>query len=191
MTETRREATIAATWLWLRQSVIGHNFCPFAQAALDADAIHIEYSDTDTLESALEVLLQQAQALLTRPSSHTTLVIFPEGFAHFEHYLDLLDYSNELLAQQGYEGQLQIASFHPDYCFEGEHPDAASHYTNRAPYPTLHLLQEDSLSQALARYPDPDAIPEQNIEKAHTLGSRQLGQELRSYQQRGESTDNG
>ena len=100
----------------------------------------------------------------------TTFIIFPDNFSDFETYLDLVELSEALAADQGYEGIYQIASFHPEYCFEGAEADDPANYTNRSIYPMLHLLREDSLSDALDNFPDAESIPERNIAFAQRKG---------------------
>ena len=107
------------------------------------------------------------------------MFIMPNGFSGFEEYLDLLDVANGLLVQQDYEGIYQLASFHPDYCFEGVDKADASHYTNRSPYPMLHLLRESRVETALAGHPNPETIPEDNIRRAEALGVEAMAATLR------------
>ena len=116
-----------------------------------------------TLESTLEALVKELHYLDTVEDIETTLLIFPSHFADFEEYLDMIDLAEKLSADQGYEGVYQIASFHPDYCFAGSDNDDPANYTNRSPYPMLHILREDSITKAVDNYPDPEGIPERNI----------------------------
>ena len=100
------------------------------------------------------------------------------GLEDFDDYLDFLAVAEALLVEQGYEGTYQLASFHPDYCFDGAEQDDPANFTNRSPWPMLHLLREAGLEQALAHYPEPEAIPERNIERMGQLGSERLSAEL-------------
>ena len=116
----------------------------------------------------------------THQDTETTLVIFPDTLKNFFDYLEMLEACNDLLCAEGYEGTYQLASFHPEYYFEGEAPDDASHYTNRSPYPIIHIIREDSLERVLKQYKDPEQIPQNNIEKMRELGSAFLRKKLQN-----------
>lgn len=164
---------ISATEQWLTSYVIAYNICPFARRVHEAGAIHYRICEQSSLELALEALIAECIDMQAKPEIATSLVIYPLGFADFDDYLDLLAIAEQLLSEQGYDGIFQLASFHPDYCFEDTDPQDPANYTNRSPYPMLHLIREDSLSQALASYPEPEKIPERNIRC-----NRELGQEV-------------
>jgi hypothetical protein len=104
------------------------------------------------------------------PAMETALLIFPKGFSDFEDYLDLTDLAEKLLKAQGFEGIYQVASFHPNYIFAGSDENDPANYTNRSPYPMLHLLREDLLEIAIDKHNNVDDIPNQNIAKANSLG---------------------
>ena len=104
------------------------------------------------------------------PEVQTSLLIYPYGLESFDAYLDFLAIAEELLQVQAYEGIFQLASFHPQYCFDGALLDDPANYTNRSPYPMLHLLRESSLEKALANYPEPEKIPQHNIALTRQLG---------------------
>jgi hypothetical protein len=108
----------------------------------------------------------------------TSLLIFSRGLPDFDHYLMLLDHAQQLLQQAGLEGHIQIASFHPHYCFAGVAEDDLGNYTNRSPLPMFHFIRESQLQQAVARHPQPEKIPENNIKALHTLGRESV---LRLY----------
>ncbi len=155
---------------WLSDVIIGHGFCPFAKREYDLGRIHyavIEVSDT---QSQLEQIIAHCSALDNDAERETSLLIFPTALSDFEEYLDLLEIANALLSDQGYEGIYQLASFHPDYCFDGVSPDDPSHYTNRSPYPMLHILREASVEAVLKTHPNPEIIPERNIQLTQELG---------------------
>ena len=162
---------ILKTKQWLDEIIIGLNFCPFAKKEFVNNTIHYEVCTEKKIVSALETLVKQCEKLVNEPNIETTLLIFNNGFKGFENYLDLLDDANELLIQQGYEGIFQLASFHPDYYFEGEPFDAASNYTNRSPLPTLHLIREASMEKVLSVYKNPEQIPENNMALAEEKGA--------------------
>ena len=105
-------------------------------------------------------------------------MVFPTLFKSFDHYLDFVELAENILADQGYEGIYQLATFHPDYCFEGAEHDEASNYTNRSPYAMVHLLREASVEKAIEFYGDTAAIPEQNIAKLTAMGSEAAEQQL-------------
>ncbi|MBK6995370.1 MAG: DUF1415 domain-containing protein [Lewinellaceae bacterium] len=167
-------AVIAQTTQWINSVVIGCNFCPFAAKAVLRKSIRYVVLQETTLESALETLVDELNFLDRTEDIETTLLIFPKHFADFEDYLDLVELAENLSIEQGYEGVYQIASFHPDYCFEGADADDPANYTNRSPYPMLHLLREDSISKALDHYIDPEGIPERNIAFAQEKGLRYM-----------------
>ncbi len=162
---------IEKTRQWLEEVVIGLNFCPFAKRELRRDAVRFTVNGSGDMGDALQQLIDECGFLDANPDTETTLLILPEGYAEFLDYLDLAGLSEDLLAEQGYEGVYQVASFHPDYCFADAEPDDAANYTNRSPYPMLHLLREASLDTAIDNYPDIDSIPENNINKARSLGA--------------------
>ena len=113
----------------------------------------------------------EVQWLDEHSETATTLLVFPTLFKNFDHYLDFVELAESMLVDQGYEGVYQLATFHPDYCFDGAEPDDAANYTNRSPYAMVHLLREESVEQAIAFYGDTDAIPERNIAKLTAMGS--------------------
>ncbi|TWX57753.1 DUF1415 domain-containing protein [Colwellia hornerae] len=162
---------ILQTKQWLEEIIIGLNFCPFAKKEFVNNTIHYQLCSETKIASALAVLTKQFEKLVAEPNIETTLLIFNEGFKGFESYLDLLDEANELLFTLGYEGVFQLASFHPDYYFEGEPFNAASNYTNRSPLPTLHLIREASMEKVLSVYKDPQKIPDNNIALAQEKGA--------------------
>ena len=167
MTES---AIITQTSNWIKSVVIGCNFCPFAAKVVLKDTIRYVVLPETSVEHALETLIAEMRFLDRTPEMETTFIIFPDNFSDFETYLDLVELSEALAADQGYEGIYQIASFHPEYCFEGAEADDPANYTNRSIYPMLHLLREDSLSDALDNFPDAESIPERNIAFAQRKG---------------------
>lgn len=165
------EVVVRQTKAWLRQVVIGLNFCPFAAREVQRDSIHYEVvREQQHLYICLERVLLECRRLDEQPEIETTLLVFPDAFADFQHYLDLLDVAETLLYDCSYEGIYQLASFHPAYRFAGADEDDPANFTNRSPYPMLHLLREASLEKALAHYPNPEDIPERNIEVARQRG---------------------
>lgn len=164
---------------WLNEFVIKHNICPFAKHEYDKGSIHFEVINELKVEDQLQALIQACTQLDDDPSIETSLLIYPNGLDDFDDYLDFLHLANLLLDKQGYEGIYQLASFHPNYCFNGVDEDDASNYTNRSPYPSLHLLREKSLEKALANYPNPEEIPQRNIQYTRALGNKVLSDLLK------------
>ncbi len=163
---------IAATSLWLERIVIGLNLCPFAKAVYVKDQVRIVLSDATTPEALVEQLAEELVLLRDTPAEQidTTLIVHPQVLTDFLDYNDFLDNADAAIEALDLQGILQVASFHPDYQFDGVAADDASNYTNRAPFPTLHLLREDSVARAVDVYPDPDVIVERNIQTLDRIG---------------------
>ena len=172
MTDTAPDP-IAATRNWLEKAVIGLNLCPFAKAVYVKNQVRLVLSDATTPEALVEQLAEELLLLRDTPAEEidTTLIIHPEVLTDFLDYNDFLDNADAAVEALDLTGIVQVASFHPDYQFDGTHPDDPSNYTNRAPYPTLHLLREDSVERAVAAFPDPDVIVERNIATLDKLGA--------------------
>jgi len=174
MTDTHlpTDDPIAATRLWLERIVIGLNLCPFAKAVYVKDQVRIVLSDATTPEALVEELAEELVLLRDTPAEQidTTLIVHPQVLTDFLDYNDFLDNADAAIEALDLQGILQVASFHPDYQFDGVAADDASNYTNRAPYPTLHLLREDSVARAVDVYPDPDVIVERNIQTLDRIG---------------------
>ena len=159
------------TKVWLEDVIIGLNFCPFAKKEFVNNTIHYQVLTNIDLELSLEQLIAECKRLDDDSSIETTLIILADGFNFFDDYLDLVELGQQLLIAQGYEGVYQIASFHPDYVFADVDQNDESNFTNRSPYPTLHLIRENSLTRAVAAHPDPEGIPDRNIELCYQKGS--------------------
>lgn len=163
---------ISITREWVEQFVIGLNLCPFAKKpALEGRIRYVLFEGKDP--KALGELLAKELLFLqaTDPAVvETTLLIHPCTLRDFADYNDYLEVWDELLVGLDLEGDIQVASFHPDYQFEGTHPNDPENYTNRSPFPMLHLIREASVERAVDLYPDIDAIPERNIARLNELG---------------------
>lgn len=178
MTDTRpgphdsHDDILAATRHWLARAVIGLNLCPFAKSVYVKEQVRYAISEATTLEDALADLETELRALKAADPQRidTTLLIFPRVFADFVDYNDALFFADRLVQQLRLGGVLQIASFHPEYRFEGSEADDIENYTNRAPYPMLHLLREDSIARAVDAFPDASAIYEKNQQTLRRLG---------------------
>lgn len=161
---------IEASKSWVEQVVIGHNFCPFAKREYDSGRIRFVLSESIKFEDGLQALIKECEMLDENNEIETTLIIFSKQLAEFDDFLDFVDMANQLMPMQGYEGIYQLANFHPDYCFADEEENDAANYTNRSPWPMLHIIREESMEKALETYPDPQSIPENNIKLAREKG---------------------
>lgn len=163
---------IIATRRWLERAVIGLNLCPFAKAVYVKQQVRFVLSDAELPEDLLEELAEELLRLRDTPTEEidTTLLVHPRVLTDFLDYNDFLDRVDALIEALDLEGELQVASFHPDYRFADSEADDPGNCTNRAPYPTLHLLREASLDKAVAAYPDADVIVERNLKAMAKLG---------------------
>ncbi len=168
------EKYIRQTQCWLDSIIIEHNICPFAKKERDKGSIRFFVDKASGLDQVLENLLSECERLDDNPEIETTLFIMVHVAQDFNDYLELLDIANQLLIAQGYEGVYQLASFHPDYCFSGCSEDDPANYTNRSPYPSLHIIREESLEKALKHYPQPELIPERNVRYCQELGLKKM-----------------
>ncbi len=164
---------------WVEQIVIGLNLCPFAEPVFKNQQIDYLIINSDGLEQHLQSLAECLSKLDESPAIETSLIIFPDSYQTFDDYLELLYLANELLSDLDYAGTYQLASFHPDYRFEGSPEDDAANFSNRSPFPMLHLIRENSLEKAIAHYPDVDQVPENNIKKLREIGYHEMQQRLR------------
>ncbi len=165
---------VKQTQCWLDSIIIEHNICPFAKKERDKGSIHFCVNENLDLAQILENLLLECERLDENPEIETTLFIMTQFAEDFNDYLDMLDIANQLLIDQGYEGVYQLASFHPNYCFSDSVETDPANYTNRSPYPTLHLIREESLEKALKHYPQPELIPERNVRYCQELGLKKM-----------------
>jgi hypothetical protein len=161
---------ISQTKSWIKQIVIGLNFCPFAAQPFSDNSIHYKIIDSSKLNIILEELIRECNRMDADDKTDTSLLILPTGWGSFKTYLDLLDLSEKLIEQEGLEGIYQIASFHPEFLFAETTEKDASNYTNRSPYPMLHILREVQVEIAIKKHKDIHSIPNTNIIKANELG---------------------
>lgn len=168
------EFIIQHTHNWIRSFIVKYSICPFAKREVERGSLKIQVSSTKKIAQALEELMSEIHVLDENHNIETTLLVFPSLFNDFFHYLDFVDLAENLLLDQGYEGIYQLATFHPDYCFADVDFNDVSNYTNRSPYPMLHLLREDSIEKAIAYYGDTGKIPETNIATMHKLGIEEV-----------------
>ncbi|MYM83704.1 DUF1415 family protein [Duganella sp. FT50W] len=167
-----RDVVVADTVHWLEQAVIGLNLCPFAKAVHVKKQVRYVVSEAETPEELLEKLMEELQHLADADPEQldTTLLIHPNVLTDFFDYNEFLDVADAALEDLGLDGFLQVASFHPQYQFAGTEQDDISNFTNRSPYPTLHLLREDSIERAVEAFPDASDIFDKNIETLEKLG---------------------
>jgi len=165
-------AIIAATRTWLERAVIGLNLCPFAKSVHVKGQIRYVVTQVTAVD-ALRAALEHELALLAAADpemTDTTLLIHPRVLRDFFDYNDFLEDAEHAVRRLGLDGVLQVASFHPDYVFADSTPDDMANFTNRSPYPMLHLLREASIDRAVAAFPDASAIYERNIDTLRELG---------------------
>jgi len=165
-------AVIDRTRAWVEHAVVGLNLCPFAKSPMVKGQIRYVVSETTDPRALLDELCAQMEALVAADPSEveTTLLIHPNVLGDFLDFNDFLDAAEAALVELGHEGVLQIASFHPDYQFDGTDPDDVGNASNRAPYPTLHLLREASVERAVEAFPEAEAIFENNLRTLEALG---------------------
>jgi uncharacterized protein len=163
---------LEATRAWVDKAVIGLNLCPFAKAVQVQGRVRYVLSQATTPQDLLYELAAELNHLHDTPpeETDTTLLVHPHVLTDFLDYNDFLEAADALVADIGLEGVMQVASFHPRYQFEGTEPDDITNYTNRSPFPTLHLLREDSIDRAVEAFPEPEAIFETNVATLEKLG---------------------
>jgi hypothetical protein len=165
---------------WVETVVVGLNLCPFAKRELVKNRVRFAVTEATSEEQLLVVLQTELKYLGSEPSVETTLLIHPDVLRDFYDYNQFLGRAEGLLVQMKLEGVYQIASFHPDYQFAGTDSGDAENYTNRSPYPMLHLIREESIERAIAAYPNVDEIPARNTELMNTLGKDKLQQMVKA-----------
>ncbi|GAB3483710.1 DUF1415 domain-containing protein [Marinomonas epiphytica] len=177
----------AQTMKWVNEFIIKLNVCPFAKREVERESVRIVVLRSKKIDVALQELMTEIEWLDQHSETETTLLVFPTLLNDFHRYLDFVDTAENLMYDQGCEGVYQVATFHPNYCFAGAEPEDESNYTNRSPYPMLHLLRESSLDKAIEFYGDTSRIPEDNIEKMQALGNAELEQKFVACMQAKES----
>jgi hypothetical protein len=165
---------------WIRDVVVGCNFCPFAGREIQRGSIHYEVLHNADEKTVLEAVLQSMLELDKNTKIETSLLILSESFTDFNVYLKLLAKAEIILAKNKYEGIYQIASFHPSYLFAGTKDNDPSNYTNRSPYPMLHFLREESVTKAIGGHPDIENVPKRNIAFTKEKGLAYMQQLLKN-----------
>ena len=168
-----KEQVIAETRAWVDRAVIGLNLCPFAKAPQVKGQIRYALSLASDPAALLADLITELERLAEAPAERleTTLLIHPKVLEDFADYNDFLELVDATVEELDLDGVIQVASFHPQYQFEGTEPDDLGNATNRSPYPTLHLIREDSIDRAVAAFPEAEAIYPTNIETLNRLGA--------------------
>jgi uncharacterized protein len=165
---------ISLTKSWLDNVIIAHNICPFAKKERDRDSIRFYVDENTEISQLLDSLVIECEYLDKHSDIETTLFILTKTCQDFYDYLDFLDTANQLLSSLNYEGTYQLASFHPEYCFAESVENDPANYTNRSLYPMLHIIREKSLEKVLKSYPNPELIPERNINYCRGLGLKKM-----------------
>jgi hypothetical protein len=167
------EAVLAATRGWLERAVIGLNLCPFAKAVYARGQVHFAISAAASSAQVLEDLAHELDALVARDARErdTTLLVVPRCLELFLDFNDVVRRGERMIHKKGQEGVIQLASFHPHYCFADSAQDDVTNFSNRSPYPTLHLLREASIDKAVRAFPDPESIYGANLDSLRKLGA--------------------
>lgn len=168
------DEVLTKTRLWLEKAVIGLNLCPFAKAVYVKNQVRLVVSQARHADGLLEELDRELDMLAATPADEidTTLLIHPTLFDDFLDFNDFLEIAEGVVDEHGLEGVIQLASFHPQFQFDGTEPDDIGNYTNRAPFAILHLLREESVERAVEAFPEAEAIFEQNIATLEKLGHK-------------------
>ena len=168
---------LTQTRAWVEHAVIGLNLCPFAKAPQVKGLVRYVESQAQDPAALLSDLLDELQRLAKAPPERleTTLLVHPQVFTDFADFNDFLGVAEDAVADLGLEGVIQVASFHPDYRFEGTTADDITNATNRSPHPMLHLIREDSIDRAVAAFPEAETIYEANMETMERLGPEGWG----------------
>lgn len=163
-------------WQWLDNVVIGLNLCPFAKKPRVKNQIKLHIchanSDKDMVDDFLAELdfIKQVDASET----DTCVVIYPNALAEFDEYLNFLEVANLMVTQMGLEGEFQLASFHPNYVFDGAQEGDRENLTNTSPFPMIHIIREATVEKVLSQYPNPDLIPQNNIDTVENLSDEEI-----------------
>jgi hypothetical protein len=180
--QTIDSRVIARTQNWIEQFVIAHNLCPFASKVFDEGKVAYIVCHDDNTELHLRQLAGTLLAMDQEPGSgsehssdtQTCFYIYPDAYADFEHYLALVEAAEILIEDMGYTDSYQLASFHPQYLFDDADLDDAANYTNRSPFPMLHILRQQDITLATEHHPDIESVPQRNIKLLRSIGLARL-----------------
>lgn len=161
--------------------VIGFNLCPFAKKPWQRKEIRFTHISSEKCEEIVESCSKELSLLESTFGIETTLLVLPALDNDFYAFLDVIEAVDLQIDELGYRGEFQLAHFHPEYLFGGESPKSSSHFTNRAPHSTLHIIREDTITKVMATYPDPQTIPLNNIATMERLGNKTLQALLESF----------
>lgn len=166
---------------WVQEFVVGLSLCPFASAPMRAGLVHIAVSEATDLTGLAADLARETEDLLdrSRAERETSLLVVPHMLQDFDEFLDFLADMEPLWEEANLDGILQLVSFHPDYRFADAPANDPANATNRSPYPMLHLLREDSITEVLETHPDPDGIPQRNIALLRRMGEEGIRQVMK------------
>lgn len=164
------EPAIGKIKQWLAEIIIGLNFCPFAKKEFVNNTIDYHVVSDAKLKRAASEVVAKCHYLQQNPEVETCLVILERGYESFYRYLEAVELAQIALEEHGFEGEFQLASMHPEYCFEGDDVDDAANYTNRSPVPLIHIIREKSMERVLSVYKNPESIPENNMALAREKG---------------------
>ena len=161
---------------WLDSFILDLNLCPFARPVIASDTLRISICESDQLQQVAEAFMQELVLMSQSSESDiaTTLLVLPNALEDFEQYLSFIDNAEAVINDMDLAGTIQLASFHPHYLFDGEPEDAASHYSNRSPFPIIHFLREEMMTAVLADFPNPEQIPQRNIDTLTAIGREQI-----------------
>ena len=167
---------LRATQKWIDEVVVGLGFCPFASASIKAGGLRLELCATTEVEDLCRLLVDELVFLQSQKGEtyDSTLLVHPNLLSDFAVFNEFLGMCEDILARLSLEGVFQIASFHPRYCFADADENDVGNYTNRSPYPMLHILREASVTEAVADHVDPAGIPQKNIQKLTTLSVAEM-----------------
>lgn len=179
---TRPESIVDAVRRWIESIVVGLDLCPFARRVVQGNRIRYVVTDAADAESLRTVLAEELRFLAAAPLDdvETTLLIHPGVLEQFADYCDFLPAADQLIRSLRLEGVLQIASFHPEFQFADSRPDDVENYTNRSPYPLLHLLREESVSKVAGSTEEMLKIPQRNAQLLRQMGREVVLERLRS-----------
>lgn len=187
--QTERDEVLARTRQWLEEAVVGLHLCPFAASIYELGQVRFAVERHAAFEDVVERTMDEAARLLETPADEvaTTLVICPEAMESFDTFLDGAATIRYAFEESGTDAHLQLATFHPDYQFQGTDPDDLGNYTNRAPFPIYHILRESQVTEAVESHPNPEAIPVDNIERLESMGREAIARLWRQWQSDGEA----
>lgn len=166
---------------WFEKSVLGLNLCPFAAKPYRESEVYFEFCLAQSDEGCLVDLFLNLRRMDKEPAIETLLLICPYHFDNFEDYNQFLDLTDDLLEEEGWDGIYQIASFHPHYQFEGSNEEDRANWTNRSPYPVLHIIREASMSRALTSFPSSREIPARNLKTICALSGSEMDEIFGSH----------